>query len=256
MSMVMNYLQKIDLFLNSYLNVNNTPDYSAAHNGVQLQNDGKVASVISAVDASEAVIQKAIEAGAELLIVHHGMFWHGVQMLTDAFYRKVKLAMDHNLAIYSSHLPLDVHPESGNNILLAQAIGLDATVPFGDYKGIPVGVRQESNRSFLEIVETCKCVLGGGVHYCAGGEVEAGMVGVVTGGAGSEVKAMAEAGIDTFITGEGPHWSFSLAEELGINVIYGGHYATEVFGVEYIAGVVSEKFGIQNFGFIDHPSGL
>jgi len=249
-------LTDISEYLNEFLKTDSINDYSGAHNGIQLQNNGQVQAVVAAVDASEPVIKKAVDAGADLLIVHHGMFWHGVQKVTGAFYRKLKLAMDHNLAIYSSHLPLDVHPSVGNNVLLANALGLTNLTPFGDYKGISLGVKQKVENSFIEILDRAKTLLGQDVHHCAGGRDAAGTVGVVTGGAGSEVQKMADLGIDTFITGEGPHWSYSLAEELGINMIYGGHYATEVFGVKALSSKISDQFSIRNLTFIDHPTGL
>ena len=249
-------LTEVVNFLDKTLSVDSTPDYSAAHNGLQLENDGEVRSVVAAVDASEAVIQKAVDVGAELLIVHHGMFWHGVQKVTNAFYRKLKLAMDHNLAIYSSHLHLDVHPEYGNNALLANALGMGDAQPYGDFKGAPLGLKQELSMTLPELLSSVSKAVNCDVHHCPGGKNEVGMVGIVTGGAGSEVEKMHTLGIQTFITGEGPHWSFPLAEELGMNVIYAGHYATETFGVIKMAEVVAEKFQMIEKQFIDHPTGL
>ena len=112
------------------------PDYPGAMNGLQLANSGQVGRIVAAVDASLPVIEAAAAGGPGLLVVHHGMFWQGAQPVTGAFYRKLKIAMDADLAIYSSHLPLDVHPVYGNNILLAKGIGLADPKPFFDHKGL------------------------------------------------------------------------------------------------------------------------
>ncbi len=250
-------LSEIVDFLDTELKTQELADYSGAHNGLQLENQKGIKRVVSAVDASEAVITKAVSLNADLLIVHHGMFWHGVQKLTGAFYRKVKLAMDNGLALYSSHIPLDIHPEWGNNILLAKALGMNSTEAFGDYKGACIGVRQKLDMPLDSLLEKVATAVGSPVHHCPGGNREnVGMVGIITGGAGSEIEAMVDAGIKTFITGEGPHWSFPLAEELGLNVIYAGHYATEVFGVQKVSSVLCEKFALDTPHFIDHPTGL
>jgi dinuclear metal center YbgI/SA1388 family protein len=248
-------LDELVTFLDRELKAASIPDYSGAMNGLQLANGGQVGRIVAAVDASLPVIEAAAKGGPGLLIVHHGMFWQGAQPVTGAFYRKLKIAMEAGLAIYSSHLPLDVHPEWGNNILLARAIGLQHPVPFLDHKGLPMGLRGTWNGSRNELLGALQTVLDGPVHLCPGGSEVISSVGVVTGGAGSEVAKVAAAGVDTFITGEGPHWSYPLAEELGINVYYGGHYATETFGVKAVAAVIAERFGIPDY-FIDHPTGL
>lgn len=248
-------LNEIVNFLNDELKIAEIPDYSGAHNGLQLQNGGSVGKVAMAVDASLPVVRKAIAEGAELLVVHHGMFWHGVQPLRGAFYDKIKEAMDAGLAIYSAHLPLDVHTVLGNNSCLAKAIGLDVSETFMDWKGLNLGLSGKMELSLEELKEKLSRVVGGGVLSCGDGNAEVGVVGIITGGAGSEISKVAEAGIDTFITGEGPHWSYPLAEELGINVLYGGHYATETFGVCAVGDLLSETFQVEGV-FIDHPTGL
>jgi dinuclear metal center YbgI/SA1388 family protein len=248
-------LSDITGFLERELNAGAITDYPGAVNGLQLANEGELGRVVAAVDASLPVIEKAAVGGPGLLIVHHGMFWQGTQPLTGAFYRKIKTAMDAGLAIYSSHLPLDVHPVWGNNILLAKAIGLAAPQAFFEQKGACVGVRGSWGGSRNDLMEKLREVLGGTVHLCPAGPENPINVGIITGGAGSEVTRVAAEGVDTFITGEGPHWSYPLAEELGVNLFYGGHYATETFGVKAIAEIVSNKFGVP-WSFLDHPTGL
>ena len=172
-------------------------------------------------------------------------------------YDKLKLAMDHDLAIYSSHIPLDVHPELGNNACLMSALGLgEKALPFARWKGIDLGLRAEVSLSREELVAAVEAATGSPAHVCAGGPDRVSQIGVVTGGAGSQIYEMAATGIDTFITGEGPHWSFTSAEELGVNLIYGGHYATETFGVKALAERWCESNEGLTWSFIDHPTGL
>lgn len=248
-------LSEVVAFLDRELRTSSIADYPGAVNGLQLANGGEIGRVIAAVDASLAVVKAAAEGGPGLLIVHHGMFWQGVQPVTGAFYQKLKIAMDAGLAIYSSHLPLDVHPEWGNNILLAKAIGLSDPAPFLDHKGLAMGIRGNWEGPRVDLVERLQGCLGGPVHLCPGGPETISKVGIVTGGAGSEVAKVAATGVDTFITGEGPHWSYPLAEELGLNVLYGGHYATETFGVKALAEMLGKKHQIP-LEFIDFPTGL
>lgn len=248
-------LHDLTRYLDKKLNIAEIPDYPGALNGLQIENGGIVNKVVAAVDASLPVFEKAIEMNADLLIVHHGMFWQGTQRITGAVYKKIKMAMDAGMALYSSHIPLDVHPLWGNNAQLASKVGMDETTPFFDWKGIKLGVYQHLDIEVSELLARIETAVDGSVHICRAGGQQAGKVGIITGGAGSEVAAMADCGIDTFVTGEGPHWSYPLAEELGINVIYGGHYATETFGVRALALHLEQQFDLKS-AFLHHPTGL
>ena len=248
-------LDELVSFLDRELKTESIQDYSGAMNGLQLANSGQVPRIIAAVDASLPVIKSAAEGGPGLLVVHHGMFWQGAQPLTRAFYKKIKAAMDAGLAIYSSHLPLDVHPELGNNALLLKALGIAASGTFFEWKGLRIGLLADVEIARTTLVEKLAAAVGGPVHVCPGGPEIVRKIGLVTGGAGAEVAMCAAAGVDTFITGEGPHWSYPLAEELGINLLYAGHYATETFGVKALAERLAGDHGIP-WSFIDHPTGL
>jgi dinuclear metal center YbgI/SA1388 family protein len=247
-------LQRITEYLRGYLALESVSDYPQAFNGLQLENRGEVTRIVAAVDACEAVMVTAAQHRSSLLLVHHGLFWNAAT-LTGAMYRKVRAAVEGDLAVYSAHLPLDVHPEVGNNILLAKAVGLHNLEPFLPIKGQLAGVSGNCALSRDQLHARLEVELGASVHVCAAGPERPHRVGVVTGGAGSEVARAAAAGVDTFITGEGPHWSYTLAEELGVNLFYGGHYATETFGVKALAEHLSGKFGLP-WEFIDHPTGL
>ncbi len=248
-------LDQLVAHLDGELKTSTISDYPGAMNGLQLANSGQVSRIVAAVDASLPVIKAAAAGGPGLLLVHHGMFWQGIQPVTGAFYKKLKIAMEADLAIYSSHLPLDVHPVFGNNILLAKGMGLVDPKPFFDHKGLMIGLRGKWQGSRAELDCKLRQVLGGPVHLCPGGPETVSEVGLITGGAGSEVAKIASVGLDCFVTGEGPHWSYPLAEELGVNLFYGGHYATETFGVKAISSKIAEVFSIP-WEFLDHPSGL
>ncbi|MCB1232130.1 MAG: Nif3-like dinuclear metal center hexameric protein [Verrucomicrobiae bacterium] len=241
---------------NAELKLGEVPDYPPALNGLQLANrSGEITRIAAAVDACLPVVKQAAEAGADLLIVHHGMFWSGAQPIVGGYFEKLKLAMDAGLAIYSAHIPLDVHPTLGNNARLAASLGFETTEPFFDWKGIKLGVKAAVDLGREELLGKVVDATGADAHLCPGGPDQVKSVGIITGGAGGEILALAETGIDTFITGEGPHWSYTAAEELGLNLIYGGHYATETFGVKALAEWLSGKFDVP-WTFIDHPTGL
>lgn len=248
-------LTTIAAHLDDILRIDEIPDYPGALNGLQLAGGREVGKVAAAVDASLPVVREAVEAGADLLVVHHGLFWSGAQPIVGGHYDKLKAAVGAGLAIYSCHVPLDVHPELGNNALLAGELGLADAQPFFEWKGIQLGLRAVWDGSLDDLAGRVERAVGARVHVCRGGGDEARTVGLITGGAGGEIGAVAAAGIDTFVTGEGPHWSFTAAEDLGVNIIYGGHYATETFGVRALAAHLAEEFGVAH-EFIDRPTGL
>lgn len=248
-------LRPITKFLDTYLRIGEVEDYPNSLNGLQLENDGRVTRIGAAVDASEATLRLAIESQSDFLLVHHGLFWGGLSRIVGPQFRKLYSAFKNNIAVYSAHLPLDLHPVLGNNALLARAIGLDDLEPFFLERGQSLGFAAAVDLPRAELIQRLEAALGRSVWVCGAGPERVRRVGVVTGGAGASVAKAASEGVDTFVTGEGPHSTFGLAEELRINLIYGGHYATETFGVRALAAKVSEHFGIP-WLFLDHPSGL
>jgi dinuclear metal center YbgI/SA1388 family protein len=248
-------LREVVGYIDGYLDVANVPDYGGAHNGLQVENDGMVRRVAAAVDASERTVAEAVRRGCDLLLVHHGLFWDGGVPVTGRRYRRLKPLLTAGVAVYAAHLPLDVHGEVGNNAVLARALGIELEGRFGTYKGADLGWwgRLDVKREVLaaRLDETLGCR----VRMLAFGPELVRTVGVITGGAGSMIEAAAAAGLDAYVTGEGSHHTYFDAEEIGLNVFYGGHYATETWGVRALAEHVAERFDLE-WEFIDHPTGL
>ena len=170
-------------------------------------------------------------------------------------HRQLRLAFETDLALYSAHLPLDIHPRVGNNAQLVAALGLKSAQPFLEEKGQPVGLKIRVSLQRSELVRKLEKALNDPVKLFDFGPKQTHMIGVVTGAAGSEIYRVADEGIDTFITGEAPHWAAVAAEELGVNLLLGGHYATEVFGVKALAAHLSKRFKVP-WEFVDCPTGL
>jgi dinuclear metal center YbgI/SA1388 family protein len=230
-------------------------DYDGAANGLQVENGGTVSRIAATVDASLATVRLAIAAKADLLIVHHGLFWGPAHPWTGKKYELLRLLVENNLAVYSSHLPLDAHPRLGNNAQLCAALGLKNLRPFFATHGQFIGFQSRTKISRAKLAAKLARATGAKPRIIPGGGESCQRIGVVTGGAGGDLKLAASEGVDTFITGEGPHWTYALAVELELNVFYGGHYATETFGVKALAAELSKKFGVS-WDFLDHPTGL
>jgi dinuclear metal center YbgI/SA1388 family protein len=230
-------------------------DWDGAVNGLQVENSGRVGKIAACVDASLATIQLAIDAGADLMLAHHGLFWGPTIPWTGRRRAMLERLIRHDLAVYSSHLPLDAHPRLGNNARLCAALGFKNLKPFFLEKGRCIGWQTRAKIPRQALVEQLGAVLGRAPLLLPGGGERCERIGVVTGAAGGSMKTAAQEGVDTFITGEGPHWTYAMAEDLGLNVLYGGHYATETFGVKALAADLSNTFGVP-WTFLDHPTGL
>jgi len=253
--------------LDALLATRETPDYPGALNGLQLANRGEVRRIGAAVDFSTRTVAAAIRARCDLLIVHHGMFWGGAQPLVARRYEQLRALLENDVAVYASHLPLDRHPEVGNNALLARELALDPTGEFGRYKSIAIGVRGESNlltRELLRRVERFAAAHAGTVRTAglAEGRPDAGerrtRRWAICTGAGASTETLLEArelGVDTLIVGEGPHHTFVDAnDDDELVVVYAGHYATETLGVRAIAERMAAEFDVGS-AFLDVPTG-
>ncbi|MDD5349667.1 MAG: Nif3-like dinuclear metal center hexameric protein [Chthoniobacteraceae bacterium] len=248
-------LSEVVRHLETTLHHRDAADWSNAMNGLQVENRGRIHRIGAAVDACEATLRMAAERGVDFLLVHHGLFWGGQQAVQGPQYRKLRLALDADLAVFSSHLPLDAHPRLGNNALLAKALGVRRPEPFFFEKGRFIGWKGALSLDLAALAARLETAVGGPVKQIGGGPKRTGVVGVVTGGAGGELVKAAAEGVDTFVTGEGPHWSYTAAEELGLNLLFAGHYATETFGVKALAAHLSRKYRLP-WEFLDHPTGL
>jgi len=247
-------LESILEYVDRYLGVTVHPDYPNAYNGLQVDGPHEVTRLCTAVDASEAAITEAVRRDAHLLMVHHGLFWDGLRPLTGRRHRKIAHLIRGDLGVYSVHLPLDAHADIGNCILLTRSLGISPVGRFGVYQGADLGWWGESDFELNLLVERAQAVLGGPVQLLAYGPERTERVGVITGSGGSLVEEAARLGLDTLVTGEGPHHAAIAAAELGINVVYGGHYATEMFGVRALGEHLAERFGLEH-EFLDLPTG-
>ena len=248
-------LSNIVSYADRFLRVRNVGDWDNALNGLQIENSGRLTRIGAAVDVSTRVLSEAAKRNIDFLIVHHGLFWPGVQPVRGALRRQLRLAFENDIALYSAHLPLDIHPRVGNNAQLVAALGLKSAQPFLEEKGQPVGLKIRASLERSKLVRELEKALNGQIKVFDFGPKQTRAIGVVTGAAGSEIYRVASEGIDTFITGEAPHWAAVAAEELGVNLLLGGHYATEVFGVKAVAAHLSKRFRVP-WEFIDFPTGL
>lgn len=252
-------LESLLQYADDLLGVAEHPDYPTALNGLQVAAPAgrPVRRIAAAVDASEAVLADAVEHEADLLVVHHGLFWGGLRPVTGRRYRKLAQLLSAGLAVYSVHLPLDAHPEFGNCALLARALGLDVEGRFGEYRGAPIGWWGTAPGGWTpaELEERARGAVGGPARRVGSGPAEVRRVGVVTGGGASFLEDAHRAGLDALVTGEGAHHTFTDAHELGVHLVLAGHYATETFGVKALAAHLADRFDL-NWTFLDHPSGL
>jgi dinuclear metal center YbgI/SA1388 family protein len=254
-------LRIITEHLDALLDTEVTPDYSGAVNGLQVDSQRPVTRIAVAVDASLSAIDGAVATGAELLIVHHGLFWSGVSALRGPVYERFRRLLVNDIAVYSSHLPLDRHQTLGNNVLLAREIGLEPTLPFARFQSIFVGVAGECDIATSEIADRLESFAnreGGRITTIGITHERRTHRWALCTGAGASSDSLREAqrlGVDTLIVGEGPHHTGVEAQDLGIAVIYAGHYATETLGVRALGAELERSFGIP-WSFIAAPTGL
>ncbi len=249
-------LQDIVTHLDTELQTSIIRDARNALNGLQVENNGQVSKVALAVDASQKTIDAAIAAGADLLIVHHGLFWSGLLPMTGWWKKKITSCLDHNLAVYSAHLPLDLHPTLGNNASIVQGLGLTDIQPEVDMGGQSIGFAGHFDGTISELKTRFEALLDSPVTgYVHDANMPAGRVAVCSGSAGDEIYKMQAKGYQTYITGEENHWVVNAAEDMGVNMLFGGHYATETFGVKALGELLEQKFGLP-CSFIHHPTDM
>ena len=254
-------LETIARYLDTVLEIARIPDYPPALNGVQVAHRGPVRRIAAAVDGSLRTIEAAAAEGANLLLVHHGLFWNGLQPLTGPHLARVRALLDADLAVYSAHLPLDAHGAFGNSLLLARALELEVSAGFARYQQIDCGVRGMADLDTTALVARVSAWAAPLGHHVVASAIRPGhrtRQWAICSGAGAQVETLREAvatGVDTLIVGEGPHWSAVDAPERGLVIIYAGHYATETLGVRALATHLIEKYGLP-WSFVHAPTGL
>lgn len=254
-------LEDVARHLDTLLRTSEVPDYPGAMNGIQVEHDGPVTRCAVAVDASLPTIDAAIATGANLLVVHHGLFWGGAQPLRGRAFERVRRLLAHDVAVYASHLPLDLHPTVGNNVLMARELALTPSGGFARFQSLTIGVMGLADVTTASLAARCDAL----ARREGGQLVSVGVTpnrrtrrwALCTGaGASSDtLREAADAAIDTLIVGEGPHHTAVEATELGIAVLYTGHYATETFGVRALGQELERAFGIP-WSFVSAPTGL
>lgn len=241
-------------YLDTYLDVAGWSDKSL--NGLQVEGADRVSRVALATDTALATIGMAAEAGAQMMVAHHGLFWGRVEAVTGPLRARLAALLQAEISLYVSHLPLDAHPEVGNNAVLGRLLELEELEPFGRWGDRAIGVLgrlpEAVDRSTL--AARLEALLGDRPDVLAFGGDTIRRVAVVSGAAADLIPEAAEVGADAFITGETSHTAYHQARERGINVLFAGHYATETLGVRALGDHLAERFGLETV-FLDAPTG-
>jgi dinuclear metal center YbgI/SA1388 family protein len=254
-------LSDVVAFLDKELNTSGINDYPGALNGLQLASRGEVRHVAAAVDYSSRVVKEAVARSVDLLVLHHGMFWAGPKPIVSTAYDRLAMLLENDVAVYSSHLPLDLHPTFGNNVLLAREFGLTPSGGFASSQGVRIGVSGQADVLTSDLAERVRTFCGVHHHQLVTTPIAPGQKtrrwGICS-GAGASADTLREAlelGLDTIIVGEGPHHTAVQAADEGVTIMYAGHYATETVGVRAITSEVAKRFGIES-SFIEAPTSL
>ena len=244
-------LNKLVSLLDKTLGVNAFHDVS--NNGLQLANSGTVTRVVTGVDASLRLLQEAAARGADCVVCHHGLSWgDSLKRITGLNHRLVAYAIEHNIAVYAAHLPLDAHPRYGNNAQLCKALGLSRLKPAFAYHGETIGFTAVYTKSlpFAAFCDRIRASVNPDLRVLDFGPESVKTVGVVSGGASDMIDQAADLGLDAYLTGEPSLQGYNLAENLGQNVVFAGHYATETFGVRALAALITQHLKIPA-AFVD-----
>jgi dinuclear metal center YbgI/SA1388 family protein len=243
-------LDEVTAYCDVRLRVREIADFPGALNGLQVANSGKVTKIGAAVDAGAGPFAQAAAAKVDLLIVHHGMYWDGAQAATGAQYRRLKTLLDADCAVYAAHLPLDAHPEIGNNALIAKALKLGVAGWEIPYQGTPLAAITAETPARADLRARLGQQFPRGVTAIECGPAQPQKIAILSGSGSSAIAHLAAAGIDTFITGELKQAAFNAAHEAGLNLYACGHYATETFGVKALAAELAGKHGLA-WEFLD-----
>ena len=251
-------LKDFDAWVRSILPLAELAKIDSSQNGIQVdRRKQELSKVAFGVDACMETFRRTKELGADLLFVHHGLFWGREQVLTGTHYQRLSYLIQNDIGLYAAHLPLDAHLEVGNNAVMAREIGLVDVSPFGIYKGTPIGVRGS-----LPLADTVDGVLtrlfgdsGSMIAVLPFGKPVVQTVGLISGGGVYEVDQAIEADLDLYITGDANHVVYHRCMEAGINVVFAGHYLTETWGPRAMMERFISDTGLAGV-FIDVPTGL
>ena len=249
---------KLDEFFRGFLDLEGLKDVDSSLNGLQADNDGsEIKKIAFAVDSGLEVFKRATDSGADLLFVHHGLFWGDPLALKGVHRERIKFLLDHNLALYAAHLPLDQHPELGNNAILAEILGIQNKEPFGLYHGRKIGYKGTLSKPLTvdEAVKRISFMNRPPIGVFPFGKKESSTCAVISGGAGNEAFQALEEKVDLYVTGETSHPVYHHALEGRLNIVAGGHYSTEVWGVRRLMEKCVKELGIDA-EFLDVPTGL
>lgn len=238
-------LEEIVQYCDQRVNLDQVKDFPGSENGLQFENNGKITKIGAAVDAGLIPFQKATEAGVDFLIVHHGMYWNPYPPVVGVQYQKTKILIEGNCAVYGSHLPLDCHPEIGNNAILAKKLGMGKIETFLNYEGNDIGFIVDGIKARSELKTRLKNIFPQGITAIEEGPESIKRIGILTGSGSSALEYLKKYDVDTFITGELKQNFFNQAQEENLNLYCCGHYATEVFGVDALGREVAKNFGLE-----------
>lgn len=248
----------LDRYFRGFLPFEEFVRIDPSKNGVQVARpDTAIERVAFAVDAAMESFQAAADWGAQVLVVHHGLFWGREQTVTGGQYARIRFLLQHDLGLYACHLPLDAHLEVGNNAVMADALGLQSVEPFGEYKGLTIGVKGVLPTP-LTPEEVAVELFGSAdvpIRILPFGKEKVRTIGLISGGAPRDAMTAAEEGLDLFVTGDAAHTVYHNCRESGINVMFAGHYATETWGVWKLSEKLRQEKEVET-RFIDIPTGL
>ncbi|MEW5816433.1 MAG: Nif3-like dinuclear metal center hexameric protein [Spirochaetota bacterium] len=251
-------LRDIDIYLRNLLAIDPLEGTDSSVNGIQVsRNNKEISRVAFSVDACLEVFTRASVWGAELLFVHHGLLWGKAIPITGIHYQRLKFLLDHDLALYAVHLPLDMHASFGNNAGIVKLLGLQAVEPFGLYKGYKIGYKGvfPEDKTLTEIIQLMGMQDQARTTVLPFGPEKIRTAGVISGGAPREVEQAIMENLDLFVTGDASHEIYHQCQEARINVIFGGHYNTEVWGVRQLSEKIKADTGLTTT-FINVPTGL
>ena len=249
---------KLDAFFKGFLEIDGFASIDKSMNGIQVDNDGSpVKKIAFAVDAAMETFERSAVMGAGMLFVHHGLFFGAPSKLTGNLRQRIKFLLDHNICLYAAHLPLDQHPKFGNNAVLAELLGLENIEPFGLYNGRKIGYKGTFPKPITvdQAVKKINFMDRPAAGVLQFGKKECSSAAVVSGGSPAHARDAIEEGIDLFVTGESSHQIYHDCLEGKLNMIAGGHYSTEVWGLQAIKRHCCAELRIET-EFLDIPTGL